>query len=76
MKAKTYRLVLPVLEHALGEVLVVPREGDFAVVALMLNGRATDTERAANKAFRLRVEGFFVLLAHDDLLLQVGEAVG
>ena len=76
MKEKTYRLVLPILEHALGEVLVVPWVGDFAVVALVLNGRATNAERATNKAFRLRVEGLLVLLAHDDLLLQVGEAVG
>ena len=76
MKEKTYRLVLPVLEHALGEVLVVPRERDFAVVALMLGLRAADAEGAANKAFGLGVEGSLVLLGHDDLLLQVGEAVG
>ena len=69
MKENTYGLILPVLKHALGEVLVVPRVGDLAVVALMLNGRATDTERAANKAFRLWVEGLLVFLGHDDLLL-------
>lgn len=73
---KTHRLVLPHLEHVLGEVLVVPREGDFAVVALMLDLRTADAERAANKAFRLRVKSLLVLLGRDDLLLQVGEAVG
>lgn len=76
MKEKTYGLILPVLEHALGEVLVVPRVGDLAVVALMLDLRAADAERAANKAFRLGVEGSIVLLGCDDLLLQVGETVG
>lgn len=76
MKEKTYGLVLPVLEHALREVLVVSRVGDLAVVALMLNLRAADAERAANKAFRLGVEGSVVLLGCDDLLLQVGETVG
>ena len=76
MKENTYGLILPVLKHALGEVLVVPREGDFAVVALMFVLRAADAERAANKAFRLRVEGLVVLLGCDDLLLQVGETVG
>lgn len=76
MKEKTYRLILPVLEHALGEVLVVPRVCDLAVVALMFVLRAADAERAANKAFRLRVKGSVVLLGCDDLLLQVGETVG
>ena len=76
MKERTYRLILPVLEHALGEVLVVPRVDDLAVVALMFVLRAADAERAANKAFRLRVEGLVVLLGCDDLLLQVGETVG
>lgn len=45
------------------------------MVALMLDGRAADAERAANKAFRLRVESLLVLLGVDDLLLQVGETV-
>jgi len=76
MKEKTYRLILPVPEHALREVLVVPRVGDLAVVALMFVLRAADAERAANKAFRLGVEGSIVLLGCDDLLLQVGETVG
>ena len=76
MKQKTYRLILPIPEHALGEVLVVPRVGDLAVVALMFVLRTADAERAANKAFRLRVEGSIVLLGCDDLFLQVGETVG
>lgn len=46
------------------------------MVALMLDLRPADAERAANKAFRLRVESSLVLLGRDDLLLQVGEAVG
>ena len=73
---KTYRLILPVLEHAFGEVLVVPRVSDLAVVALMFVLRAADAERAANEAFRLRVESSVVLLGRDDLFLQVGETVG
>jgi len=73
---KTYRLILSVLEHAFGEVLVVPRVSDLAVVALMFVLRAADAERAANEAFRLRVESSVVLLGRDDLLLQVGETVG
>lgn len=46
------------------------------MVALMLDLRAADAERAANKAFRLRVESLLVLLGRDDLLLQVGETIG
>jgi hypothetical protein len=38
--------------------------------------RAADAERAANEAFRLRVESSVVLLGRDDLFLQVGETVG
>ena len=73
---KTYRLILPVLEHALGEVPVVPRVGDLAVVALVLDLWTSDAERAANEAFRLRAESALVCFGGDDHLLQVDETVG
>jgi hypothetical protein len=72
----TYRLILPVLEHALGEVPVVPRVSDLAVVALVLDLRTADAERAANEAFRLRIESALVCFGRDDHLLQVDETVG
>jgi hypothetical protein len=72
----TYRLVFAHLEHVLGEVNDGPRVSDRAVVALVLDGWTAFAQTAADEAFRLRVESLLLSLSHDDLLLQVLEAVG
>ena len=72
--AGTYGLVLAVLEHVLGEVEDIPRECNVAVIALVLNGRTTDTLGAANETSVLRLE---VALSHtclDDVLAKIFEA--
>jgi hypothetical protein len=72
----TYRLVLAHLEHVLGEILDSPRVSDRAVVALVLDGWTTFAQTAGNESIGLRIERRLVPFSHDDLLLQVFEAVG
>lgn len=73
---KTYRFILAVLQHGLGEVAIRTRVSDVAVVALVLGRRTADTERAADNALRPRVEVALSLSACDDVLLNICEAVG
>lgn len=65
-----------VLEHVLREIGDSPRERDVAVVALVLDGRAADTQSAADEASG---GGLEVALSHtclDDVLAEVLEALG
>lgn len=72
--AGTYGLVLAVLEHVLGEVEDIPRECNVAVIALVLNGRTTDTFGAADEASVLRLEVAFSYTCLDDVLTKIFEA--
>ena len=72
--AGTYSLVLVVLEHVLREVGDGPRERDVAVVALVLDGRAAETQTAADEASGCGLEVAVLDARLDDVLAEVLEA--